>query len=495
MAYGGIYDHVGGGFHRYSVDQRWRIPHFEKMLYDNAQLIPLYIEAAQLARATADAEELPAKAAQWRRQGTLFEQVARESSEYLLIELQREGGGFASATDADSLGPEGERVEGHFFTWSEAELRAALGASGLQRFRVAYGVTARGNFEGRSHLHLPRHLSLSAERLGVSLATLETTLRGDRARLYTLRQRRPAPLLDDKRIAAWNGLAIRGLAVAAFALKEPRYHEAAARAARFILAELRDEAGHLRRSWRGRPSENEGYLIDYSAMIRGLLSLYEGDGNRLWVEAARALQGILDADYRSREGDYFRSSRRHERLLLRERPNHDGALPSGNSLTALNLLHLYQLTSEAAYLQHADQLLRAAAPRLQRAPTSSPALLAALEMRLDQPWQIVLLRPAGAPQEAAESLRAVLRRSYLPNRVILDLDEASARRQQRMLPLLEEKLPRDGRATLYLCTEGSCLAPLQLPDELTTQLAMVAPLFEYQSPSPLPQRAPVDPYK
>ncbi|HEY5658125.1 MAG TPA: thioredoxin domain-containing protein, partial [Myxococcota bacterium] len=290
MAAGGIRDHVGGGFHRYSTDPYWLVPHFEKMLYDNALLAVAYLEA-------------------WQQTGReVFARVAREILDYVEREMTAPGGGFYSATDADSVGPDGKSGEGRFFTWTPAEVEAVLGAEAGAVACAWFGITAPGNFEGRSVLHTWASREVVAERFGLEPAALNGQLGRARAQLYEARARRAPPLLDDKVLAEWNGLMISAFARAGFAFAEPRYTAAAVRAASFALEHLQVD-GELRRVFHGRCAAGPAFAEDYACLIAGLIDLYEAAPDPRWLREALALQRVLDAQFADASGGgYYRSA-------------------------------------------------------------------------------------------------------------------------------------------------------------------------------------------
>ncbi len=347
MAAGGIHDQLGGGFHRYTVDPEWRVPHFEKMLYDNALLTVAYLEGY---------------AATGR--GDLAD-VARGILRYVERDLTSPEGAFYSATDADSLAPDGRRQEGRFFTWTPAEIRSVVGPERARLVEAAYGVTAAGNLEGRSVLFLPSPSVEIAEARDLLLAA---------------RSRRPPPLRDEKILAAWNGLMIGALARAASTLGEPRYATLAARAAEFVLSRMR-AGGRLFEPTPARRARHSAYLEDYAFLVAGLLDLYEASPAPRWLEEAIALDRVLERHYEDAAGGaYFTTSDDHERLLARTKPVLDGAEPSGNSVEALNLLRFYELTDDDRYRRRASarcERFRAAwrrPPRHSRICFSPPTL-------------------------------------------------------------------------------------------------------------------------
>ncbi|HWP67024.1 MAG TPA: thioredoxin domain-containing protein, partial [Candidatus Limnocylindria bacterium] len=307
MAAGGMHDQVGGGFHRYATDARWLVPHFEKMLYDNALLTVAYLEGYQ---ATGRAE---------------FAEVARRILRYVERDMTAPEGGFYAATDADSPAPDGRREEGWFFTWTPAEIDAALGPARARVVEAYYGVTAAGNFEGRNILHTPRPLEAVAAELALPPERVQAIVEESREMLYAARAKRPPPLRDEKILTAWNGLMISAYAQAALVLGDPAYAARAARAADFVLTRMRVN-GRLRRSWKDGEARHEAYLDDYAFLIAGLLDLYEATGERRWLDEAVALDRVLEAHYEDRAaGGFFMTSDDHETLLVREKPGSDGA--------------------------------------------------------------------------------------------------------------------------------------------------------------------------
>ncbi|ACG72239.1 protein of unknown function DUF255 [Anaeromyxobacter sp. K] len=438
MAAGGLHDQVGGGFHRYSTDAEWLVPHFEKMLYDNALLALAYAEAWQLTG---------------RRD---FARVTRQTLDYLLRELTSPEGGLYSATDADS---EGE--EGRFFTWTEAELREALGdrAEAFLRF---HGVRPEGNFEGRSVLHVPAPDEDAWEALAP-----------DRAALYALRERRPRPLRDEKILAGWNGLAISALAFGGRALAEPRWVDAAARAADFVLTRLVKD-GRLQRSWLAGRAGVPAYLEDHAFLVQGLLDLHEATFDPRWLAAAAELAGAQDRLFGDPEGGgWFQSATDHERLLAREKPTHDGAEPSGASVAALNALRLEAFTSDPRWRRAADGALRHHARTLAEQPLAMSELLLALDCASDAVREVVLVWPEGGDPGPFVD---VLRRTFLPSRALTGAPEGEAlARLGAVAAIAAGKAAAGGRATAYVCERGACRLPAIAPEKLAAQVAPVRP--------------------
>jgi uncharacterized protein YyaL (SSP411 family) len=440
LAAGGIHDQLSGGFHRYSVDEAWLVPHFEKMLYDNAMLAVAYAEAWQVTR----------------RPG--FARVLRTTLDYLLREMASPEGAFYSATDADS---EGE--EGRFFVWSEEEIRRTLGAE-ADRLVAFYGVTPRGNFEGANVLHVPEPDEEEWEALS-----------GSRAALLAVRALRPPPLRDDKILAAWNGLAISALAVGGHVLGEPRHVEAAARAAAFVLGALRVD-GRLQRSYRDGRTSGPGFLEDQAFVVQGLLDLYEASFEPRWLAAALELADQGEALFSDAEaGGWFRSAGDHERLVAREKPGHDGAEPSGASVATLNALRIHAFTSDPRWREVATRALRAHGAALEQQPTALHDMLLALDFLTDDPPEVVLAWPGGAPPPAG--LVDVMRRTFLPNRALAGVEAGPAAAAiERVAPVARGKAPIDGAAAAYVCEQGTCQLPVTDPAALEARLGQAKPL-------------------
>jgi len=457
IARSGVRDQVGGGFHRYATDPRWRVPHFEKMLTDDAWLLQAYASAWQVSGRPE------------------FAEVARDTATALRRELEVDDGGYLSGLDADSGGADAEAPgEGLYYTWMRAELDAALGPEDGALAAAWYGLALEDARVGeRAVLQTPRPLAVVAAEAGISEAALAERLAAIRGRLAQARAARPAPLRDTKRLTAWNGFAISALARAGFALGEPDWVASAARAARRLLA-TRDEDGRLRRVRTGDRVSGEAFLEDYALAIAGLLDLYESEATAdpAWLDAALALQERLDADFADDEnGGYFRTAAGGEAVLLREKPIDDsGPLPSGNGTAASNLLRLAALTGEDRHAARAQKLLRAFGTVIERAPASVPTLLEALDWEIDGHREVIVVQPAtgGDP----EPLLAVLRRTYQPNRVQVVVREGDglAANAERV-SLLAGKVAREGRPTAYVCENRSCRFPTTDPAELAKQLA------------------------
>jgi uncharacterized protein YyaL (SSP411 family) len=435
MAAGGMHDQLGGGFHRYSTDERWLVPHFEKMLYDNALLALAYAEAWQVTKRSD------------------FARVLHTTLDYVLREMTAPDGGFFSATDADS---EGE--EGTFFVWREAEIRRLLGSQ-ADWFVRFYGVTQPGNFEGKNVLFVPH----PDEQEWEALASARETLRA-------ARETRPHPLRDDKILASWNGLMISALAVGGRVLGEPRYLTAAARAADFVSGALSRD-GRLHRSWKDGQMSGPGFLEDDAFFVAGLLDLYEATFDPQHLAQALVHAERTETLFADREhGGWFRTADDHEKLIAREKPSQDGAEPAGGSVALLNVLRLHTITGNDTWRQIAERALRAHAATLGAHPAALHEMLLALDYFIDAPPEIVLVWAAG--QNAPAAFVDPLRHTFLPNRALLGAAEgAELDALARLAPIVDGKTALAGRATAYVCEQGTCRVPTTEPAAMKAQLA------------------------
>jgi uncharacterized protein YyaL (SSP411 family) len=438
MASGGIHDQLGGGFHRYSTDERWLVPHFEKMLYDNALLAVAYAEAWQVTG---------------RRD---LARVVRTTLDYLGREMTSREGGLYSATDADSPGGE----EGRYFVWEERELRDVLGAD-AERFLRFHGVGPGGNFEGRSILSVPRPDEDEWEALAPA-----------RARLLEVRARRPAPLRDEKVLAGWNGLAISALAFGGRVLGERRWVDAAARAAEFVLGRMVKD-GRLLRAWLAGDAGVPAFLEDHAFLAAGLLDLHEATLDPRWLEAAVDLCERQERLFGDEAGAWFQTASDHERLLAREKPSRDGAEPSGASVAILNALRLYALTTDERWWRVASGALRHYAGLLDAQPVALGEMLLAVDFATDAVPEVVLVWPEGEP--APEPFLSVLRRTFLPSRAICGGAEGEAIAREGRTATVAAGKAAAGRATAYVCERGACQLPAISPEKLASQLAPVRP--------------------
>ena len=458
LSAGGIHDHVGGGFHRYSVTRDWSLPHFEKMLYDNAQLASLYLAAYQVT----GRED--------------FADLAREILTYLVREMRDPAGGFYSATDADSPGPDGHPEEGRFFTWTPEEVRAVLGEE-AEIVIEHYGIRSRGPVDGRSVLAEVESVEETATRHGIGAAALRRRLATALARLREARARRPPPHRDEKVLAAWNGLVLSALARAGLVLGEERWTLHARALAAFLDREMTDTSGRMIRSWHAGKTSGPGYLADQAFVVQGLLDLFEATGDPAVLERARRLQAAQDRAFLDSErGGYFLTPTDGESLLARPKPAHDGALPAGNSVSAMNLLRLSAFTLDPVYRDRAERTLAAFARQI---GTGMPAMLSALAFYRAVPKEVALV----GEEEAVAPLRAVVGTTYLPERALVLARPQKLPRLTRLIPWLEEKTAGPSGATAYVCERQRCDLPTRDPQVLRRQLEKQPPLFA----SPPPQ--------
>ena len=425
MAKGGMYDQIGGGFARYSVDHRWLVPHFEKMLYDNAQLARVYLHA-------------------WQVTGNdFYRRITEETLDYVLREMRHEDGGFYSSQDADSEG-----VEGKFYVWSADEIREALGEEADTFMRV-YGVSNEGNWEGHNILNL---------RLAEAL---DGRIAAARATLYELRSKRIWPGLDDKVLTSWNGLMLAAFAEAGQALGRADYIEAAESNADFLHRTMRRDSGRLFRTWKaGSDAKYNGYLEDYAYLADGLLALYEATFERRWVDWARELAELMLGHFRdTKNGGFFDTSDDHEQLIHRPKDLQDNAVPSGNAMAASVLVRLSLLTGNGDYWQVAEQITSTMNKFMAQYPSGFGQWLNVAKFMLSAPREIALMGSG----DAIAPLLKVIRGGYRPFQVVAAGEEGS-------LPLLENRPQIDGKGTAYVCRRFVCQAPVTGPEELALQL-------------------------
>ena len=444
MARGGMYDQLGGGFHRYSVDERWLVPHFEKMLYDNGQLASLYLHGWL---ATGEAE---------------YRRVTEETLDYILREMTHSGGGFFSAQDADSEG-----VEGKFFVWSPEEIRGALPDAETARAACAYwGLDNGANFEGHNILFVPREPTEVARELGLSPERLADLIAQARTLLYAAREKRVHPGLDDKVLAGWNGLALAALADAGRALDRPDYIAAAVKNAEFLISAM-VEGGRLLRSWKGGQARIKGYLEDYAMVGAGLLALYEATFDLRWlVESRRLADEALRLFWDAEQETFYDTGADQEALVVRPRNLFDNAVPAGSSVAIEWLLRLAVFSGEERYEKLAISALRPMADLMSRHPAGFGRYLGALDFHLGPVAEVALVWPAGG--DAAPLLKEVFGR-YLPNRAVVGAPAGSA--AAGGLPLLAERSTVDGNATAYVCRRFVCQLPVTEPQALARQLS------------------------
>ncbi|HYG82066.1 MAG TPA: thioredoxin domain-containing protein [Pyrinomonadaceae bacterium] len=445
MAEGGMYDQLGGGFHRYSTDARWLVPHFEKMLYDNALLSRLYLHVYQQ---TGD---------------EFYRRIAEETLDYVVREMTDAAGGFYSTQDADSEGHEGK-----FFVWGVEEVEELLGAEDAALFNAYYDVTEGGNFEGRNILHVSRSVDEAAKELSVPAGRLREVLERGRRALFEARERRVKPGRDEKILTAWNGLMLASFAEACAILERDDYREVAEKNAEFVLANLRRD-GLLLRTHKDGQSKLNGYLEDYAFLADGLLALYQATGTLRWLEEARALTDkMIEEFWDEEEGGFFYTGKSHEELIVRSKDYFDNATPSGNSVAAEVLLHLSALTGEEDYARKAVALFRLLRDTLKRYSSAFGRLLGALDFHLSTPKEVAIVGPVGS-EETRPLLREVWAR-YLPNKIVAQAAEGDARAAE-LVPLLRDRKAINGRPTAYVCEHYTCQQPVTNAEELAGQLS------------------------
>ncbi len=430
MANGGMYDQLGGGFHRYSTDARWLVPHFEKMLYDNALLSRLYLHYFQVS-------EEP-----------LAREVVQGILDYVLREMTHAEGGFYSTQDADSEGHEGK-----FFVWSMDEIRAALGEKDAQIFSAYYNITEAGNFEGKNIPNVTRAVDPE------SRASLEQSKR----KLFELRERRVKPDRDEKVLTAWNGLMMASFAEAGVVLSRPDYTNAARRNAEFVLAKLRRD-GALLRTWKDGRAKFNAYLEDYAFLIEGLVTLFETTGESRWLSEALTLTERMVKEFWDDEGGgFFFTGKSHENLIVRSKDYFDNATPSGNSVAALVLLRLATLTDNESYRNLATAVLREVGDQIRRYPSGFGYALSAADFLLSTPKEIAIV---GKDAADISLLLAETWRRYLPNKVVAPSFEG----ETTAIPLLENRPPVNGLPTAYVCENYTCQQPVTNVSALRDQL-------------------------
>ncbi|MEO5740283.1 MAG: thioredoxin domain-containing protein, partial [Vicinamibacterales bacterium] len=471
MALGGMRDHVGGGFHRYAVDANWRVPHFEKMLYDQAQITLASLETYQLA---AD---------------RFFAEVAEDTLEYVMREMSNSEGGFFSAEDADSVPPEdasnpsAHKTEGAFYLWTQRELEALL-KDDFDIFRHRFGIRPDGNapedpqgeFTGRNLLYVASTIEEVAQRTGASRDEVEASLHRSRMILFQARLSRPRPHLDDKVLTGWNGLMLASFAKAARVLPGPearaRCLAAAERSAQFLEQHMWDASRQIvKRRYREGDTAIDGYAEDYAYLIFGLIELFQAGGNPRWLEWARTLQKRQDEQFWDAEnGGWFNTTGADPSVILRMKEDYDGAEPSPSSISVLNLLMMAHLTNEAELFERIDQTLKMFGPQIGKVARAVPMMLAALSTYHAKVTQIVIV---GAPgDEATQALIREATAKYDPFSVLVPVEPgASQSRLARMLPFISAMTMRDGRATAYVCHDFTCSDPATDPAGLAERLS------------------------
>jgi len=447
MACGGVCDQLGAGFHRYSTDAQWLVPHFEKMLYDNAQLARAYLHAWQVTG------------------NNFYRKIAVETLDYVVREMSRPGGGFYSAQDADSEGDEGK-----YYLWTGEEIKAVL-RERAELFFEAYGATMEGNFEGRNILHIACSFEVLAKRRGVAVEQIESSLAEAKQKLTARRNSRVKPNRDEKILTAWNGLMLAAFAEAARVLDRADYLKTAVETAEFILAEQRTSGGRLLRSWTDAGGAGlNGYLEDYANLVEGLIELYQATFDSRWFSAARETADFMIARFGSPIGLFYDTSDDHETLITRPRTIQDNAAPSGNSMAAMALLKLGSYTGSSTYSAKAEKLLLAAQHLVERYPLAFGQWLSAFEFAVSDAKAIALV---GDPEEA--DMKAIIEAvfsGFRPNQVVAMKRPG----EPSFIPLLEDREDpaSEGGAVAYVCRRFACLGATADPAELRRLLTEVS---------------------
>jgi uncharacterized protein YyaL (SSP411 family) len=452
MALGGMRDHIGGGFHRYSVDQAWRVPHFEKMLYDQAQLVLAYLEAAQVSGKP------------------FYRKVAEDTLLYVIRDMTHPEGGFYSAEDADSVPPEradaprAEKTEGAFYLWTAEELDQLLGDD-AGPVRLRFGIEPTGNapadpqgeFVGKNLLYVARSIDAVAAGTGKTPGDVEGALVRASATMFRARLERPRPHLDDKVLTAWNGLMIAAFARAARVIGAPQFLQAAQRAASFVADRLWDErARTLLRRFRDGRAEIDAYAEDYAFLVFGLLELFQADSDPRWLAWAIELQRRQDDLFWDEQGGgWFSTTGRDPSVLLRMKEDHDGAEPSASSMSVMNLIVLSHLVEDPRWPERIERTLRLFGERLEVASRAVPMMAAALSTYTAGMQQVVLVDGQGV-----EKLAAAIAQRYLPFAVVLRLTADRQDRLAELMPFVRTMTTVGGAAAAYVCRAFTCRQPV-----------------------------------
>jgi uncharacterized protein len=451
MASGGMYDHLGGGFHRYSVDGQWRIPHFEKMLYDQAQLVNSFLDAYQLTH------------------DEFFATVAKETLDYVLRDMTSPLGGFFSAEDADSADPENlsHKIEGAFYVWKKSEIESLLTADEAKIFCHYFSVDDTGNaladphgeFTNKNIFFTPFTIEQTAKTNHLRIDSTKELLKSAKGKLFTTRKNRPRPHRDDKIIAGWNGLMISAFARASTIFNEPKYSEAAKNSAQFIVDHLLSvEKKQLLRRFRDGEAKFEGHLDDYSFVIHGLIDLYEAVFDIQWIQVAVELQRTQTALFwDSAEGGFYDTSGKDPSILVRTKEVYDGAEPTGNSVASLNLLRLHYLTGENSFSSYAEKALKYFCTLLEQTPQVAPQIMAAVDSFLHPPEHLIISTEHNEKDAGIFVSTAV--QHYHPDLRIIVFSAENRKIFAETLSLIKELIPRNGKTTAYYCKNFSCTLP------------------------------------
>ncbi len=451
MVSGGIYDHIGGGFHRYATDNRWVIPHFEKMLYDQALLSKVYLQAYQIT------------------ENKKYAEISKEIFDYVLRDMTDTKGGFYSAEDADSEG-----VEGTFYIWTPKQIAAILDKDHSKLFNVYYGVTDKGNFEhGQTILTVSASVEQLEKEFGKSPNEIKKILADARTKIFNERQKRVRPHRDDKVITAWNGLMISSLAYGGVVLNEEKYITAAKRSAEFVLSTLYKD-NRLMRYYRNGKVVEKAFLDDYAFMIMGLLDLYEATFDAKWLfEAKKLSEEMIKLFADEKKGGFFLTGIDGEKLIARSKPSYDGAVPSGNSVAALVLLKLGRMTMDQRFVEQGTRAIEAFSPQLERSPASSTAMLIALNFWFGPTQEIVVA--GNADTTDTKQMLKLLGDKFLPNALIL-LHESGNKGLaiEKIVPFVKNQVSINDKTTVYVCENYVCKRPINTTQQLTKILTQIS---------------------
>ena len=436
MAEGGIYDQLGGGFHRYSVDERWLVPHFEKMLYDNALLSRNYLEAYQITG------------------NTFYRKIATETLDYVLREMYEQNKGFYSALDADSEGEEGK-----YYVWDIDEIKNMLVRNDADVFIKYYGLKTAGNFEHNKNILQVVNPDLN----------IDDVLMKYKGKLLEYRQKRVKPRLDDKIITSWNALMISSMAFAYQVLGEEKYLNSAKKAAEFILSDLSKD-GMLLRTYRNGKGKLKGYADDYAFFINSLIDLYEATFELRWLKEAIRLNDIFISEFWDEEnGGFFYTGKSHERLITRTKPIHDGAIPSANSVAMMNLLRLGRIIGNSEFVKKAETTFSLLSDHINQSPSAFTQIICALDFYFSSPREIAIIGKRNEPK-VQNALRIIYER-YIPNRVIVFYDpDDKVNDIEELIPLLKYRIDNEAILTIYICENNTCKNPIISLDELEKSL-------------------------
>lgn len=440
MHRGGIYDHLGGGFSRYSVDEEWLIPHFEKMLYDNALLAFTYLETWKATKKD------------------IYREVTEDILNYILREMKHPKGGFYSAEDADTDGH-----EGLFYTWTLEEINEVLKGQEAKLFCQFYGVTETGNFNGRNVLHTKVPLNEFAANLGIDYQDVALRLGDAKQLLWKARNDRTHPFKDDKILSSWNGLMIAAMIEAGKAFQDRRYIDAAVKAARFIKAHMWNE-GQLYRRWREDEASFNAGLDEYAFLIKGLLSLFEADCGNEWLEWAMEMSEILREKFKAEEGAFYQTDGEDQNIILRKCQFSDGAEPSGNAVHTENLLRLYQMTSSEDYLNQAKDVLKAVLSYFENYSPGYCYHMMNLDLYYDKKATAIVVA-LNESQDQQEKIEQLLFKAFIPHKVVI-WKRVDDEQLTDLLPFVKAQIPIEGKTTLYICHQGVCQKPLTEYEEM-----------------------------